>query len=184
MATHGWVTRLRIVSLILWYVVSVPARRLFKGPKRAVVTKAMLEDTSYAVWNAFVDLIANSFYQELTPRQRPAQLVFRYESEVQNGGHRQFFVNSEGEHLEETVAALDALGAACQARVLEQAVARWNWTQRLSPESVGDYAAEAAKGEFSDFDHAFADCEDREASLTQVLERHLAEHEAWYIVRT
>jgi hypothetical protein len=182
-SSHSWLTRQRIISLILWYVVSVPARRLFKVPKRAVVTKAMLDEASYAVWNAFVDLIANSFYQELTPRQRPAQLVFRYESEVQNGGHLQFFVNSEGEHLEETVAALDVLGAACQARVLAQAVARWNSAQRLSPEGLVDYVAEEAKREFRDFDDAFSNCEDCEASLTKVLERHLAEHEDWYIVR-
>jgi len=36
----------------------------------------------YAVWNAFVDLLANSTFGELNDTQRPAYFVFCYESEV------------------------------------------------------------------------------------------------------
>ena len=48
---------------------------------------------------------------DLTPEQRRAHLVFWYESEMQNGGHLQYFENRGAEHLEETVYALGLLGA-------------------------------------------------------------------------
>jgi len=47
----------------------------------------------HMVWNAFVDLIATEDYADLSPLQRKAHLVFWYESEVQNGGHGQYFEN-------------------------------------------------------------------------------------------
>ena len=56
-------------------------------------------------------------YEDLTPEQRRAHLVFWYESEVQNGGHLQYFENSGAEHLEETVYALGLLGAEGQQEV-------------------------------------------------------------------
>jgi hypothetical protein len=146
--------------------------------KRTALTKAALGENSYEVWNAFIDLIATSFEHELTPLQRSAQLVFRYESEVQNGGHLQFFSNGTGEDADETIAALDALGASAQARVLDQAVARWKAPPR--PEFVSDYSQVESKHEFQDLDRAFSDCP---SPLTEALERHLAEHEAEYVVR-
>jgi hypothetical protein len=130
----------------------------------------------YAVWNAFVDLIATSFDHELTPLQRSAQLVFRYESEVQNGGHLQFFVNSAGEYADETIAALDALGASAQARILERAVAQWKSVPRSEFVSLSEYSAMESKHEFIAFDREFD-------SVMGVLERHLDEHEAEYIVK-
>ena len=45
----------------------------------------------HLIWNAFIDLIAIEDYGDLSPIQRKAHLVFWYESEVQNGGHGQYF---------------------------------------------------------------------------------------------
>jgi hypothetical protein len=42
----------------------------------------------------------------LSAEQRPAHLVFWYESEVQNGGHFQYFENRGTEHLAATIEAL------------------------------------------------------------------------------
>lgn len=135
---------------------ALAVRRARGVSKRAVVTKADLKANRHAVWNAFIDLIATSFEHELTPLQRSAQLVFRYESEVQNGGHLQFFTNGTGEDADETITALDALGASAQARVLEQAVARWNSAPRLPAVSLSDYSAMESKHEFLDLDDAFS----------------------------
>ena len=101
------------------------------------------------------------------------------ESEVQNGGHLQFFVNGTGKYAGETIAALDALGASAQARVLEQAVARWNSVAQ-SPAERSAYAAMESKQEFLDLDRSFSNCA---SPLTEALERHLAEHETEYIIR-
>ena len=179
MAAASRIRFLRVAAFMLAHLTALAVRRARGVSKRAVVTKADLKTNRHAVWNAFIDLIATSFEHELTPLQRSAQLVFRYESEVLNGGHLQFFVNSTGEDADETIAALDALGASAQARVLEQAVARWNSVPR-PPADLRDYSAMERKHEFRCHDRAFSDCP---SPLTEALERHFAEHEAEYIIR-
>jgi hypothetical protein len=57
---------------------------------RILVTKAALRENDHADWNAFIQLLALTDYDELAPQQRAAHLVFWYESEVQNGGHLQY----------------------------------------------------------------------------------------------
>lgn len=180
MTVGDGVRRLRIFLFIVSHLASLASRRVRGVSKRAKVTEADINANPHTVWNKFVDLIATSFEHELTPRQRLAQLVFRYESEVQNGGHLQFFLNSAGEDADETVAALDALGAGCQARVLEQAAQVWRSAEREPLSSHNTYSHVASKGEFRGFDAAFSDCP---VPLIEVLERHLAEHETEYIVR-
>jgi len=45
------------------------------------------------VWNAFVDVLAMEEYADLDPVQRIPHLCFWYDSELQNGGHFQYFEN-------------------------------------------------------------------------------------------
>jgi len=52
--------------------------------------------------------------------------LFWYESEVQNGGHLQYFENCGTERLAETIAALGSLGAPCHQEVLREAGALWH----------------------------------------------------------
>src|SRR5436190_8323185 len=75
----------------------------------------------HVVWNAFVDLIATEDLSELSAIQRKAHLVFWYESEVQNGGHGQYFENVGVKRLSETIQALGELGLQCHAKVLSRA---------------------------------------------------------------
>lgn len=63
--------------------------------KVRTLMKQELEHSPWLVWNAFVDLLATEKYEDLSPEQRPAHLVFWYESEVQNGGHMQLFRESQ-----------------------------------------------------------------------------------------
>lgn len=56
-------------------------------------TKQEVDAEPFRFWNAFVNVLAMKDYDDLSPEQRPAHLVFCYESEVQNGGHFQYFVN-------------------------------------------------------------------------------------------
>jgi Domain of unknown function (DUF4375) len=148
--------------------------------KRVVVTKAALKENSRADWNAFVHLLATTDYGNLTALQRSAHLVFWYESEVQNGGHLQFFTNQPYERAKETILSLNVLGAPDHAQVLEQALARWSVAARLPPADFVEYSAVALEMEFEDLDRAFHDCR---VPLTNALERHFAEHEEGYIVR-
>ena len=72
---------------------------------------------------------------------------------------------------------MDALGASAQARVLERAIERWTSVAPRLPANLEEYSAMERTREFLDLDDAFSDCP---VSLTAVLERHLAEHEAEY----
>ncbi len=55
-------------------------------------------------------------------RDRVALCLHRLEAEVNNGGFHQFFLNSSGELVPETLEALTAIGANETRRLLEQAV--------------------------------------------------------------
>lgn len=147
---------------------------------RRQVSQGDLTENSQAVWNAFIDLLAMSNYEDLEDSQRPAHLIFWYESEVQNGGHLQYFLNRGTGHVPETIGSLRAFGALEQARVLERAASLWNAKLRLHPSDIEDYIDEALEFEFEDLDKGFGDCP---VDLTTVLERHLSGNESAFIVR-
>jgi hypothetical protein len=149
-------------------------------PKRVIVTKTALSQNSHADWNAFIGLLAMTDHDDLTTLQRSAHLVFWYESEVQNGGHLQFFLNQSDDRMEETVSSLNTLGAPAQAQVLEQALARWRGAARLPPADAMEYSAITFEMEFDDLDRAFHDCS---IPLIEILRRHFVAHEAEYIIR-
>ena len=149
-------------------------------PKRLPVTKKALEENAGAAWNAFIELVATTSYEDLTPAQRPAHLVFWYESEVQNGGHLQYFTNRGDERGDETIQSLRALGADAQARVLGQALASWRSAVRPVPADADEYVAIALGGEFDDLDKAFHECP---IQLIDALKRYFAHHESDFIAR-
>jgi hypothetical protein len=127
----------------------------------------------HIVWNAFVDLIATEDYADLSPVQRKAHLVFWYESEVQNGGHGQYFENQGVDRLRETVDALHELGLSCQARVLARAVAALSLAHRPA-----DWADSLPEELVEELDAAFHSC--RPEVITG-LKEHLRVHEAEYV---
>ncbi len=134
------------------------------------LTKAQVEAAPYEVWNAFVNLLWTERYEDLSPEQRPAQLVIQYEGEVQNGGHLQYFENHRGERLDETVSALSFLGASCQQQVLREAAALWRSRARQRIQTAQQFCDTALAGEFSELDRRFYACT---PSLEHYLESHL-----------
>lgn len=149
-------------------------------PIRKQISRDDLKNDPYTVWNAFIDLLAMSDHRDLQDSQRPAHLVFWYESEVQNGGHLQFVLNRGPELVPETVESLRMLGAEEQAKVLERAAALWNSKPRSNPSDVEDYIDEALEFEFEDLDSAFGNCP---VELTTILEKHLSENICEFNVR-
>jgi hypothetical protein len=137
------------------------------------LTKAAVESDPSQVWNAFVDVLAIEDYADLSPDQRPAHLVFWYESEVQNGGHYQYFENRGTEHLVATIEALGLLGALCHQRVLQEAGRAWLSVSRLPNETAEEFCDTALQGELEALDSRFHDCSPSiQASLETYLERH------------
>jgi len=95
-----------------------------KGP-RATVRRDRLPEAPHLAWNAYIDLLSSTGYDELTSIQRVAFLAFHYDSEVKSGGHTRYFRNQGADRLEETVAALGRLAAVRQQAVLERAGSMW-----------------------------------------------------------
>ena len=72
-----------------------------------------------------IDLLAFSEESELTDEQIPAWHAFWYESEVQNGGHMQYFLNRGTDEASRAVDSLRRLGANEFADTLSGALAQW-----------------------------------------------------------
>jgi hypothetical protein len=138
------------------------------------VNRAAIEVKPYEAWNAFVNLLSTEKYQDLNEVQRVAYLCFWYDSEVQNGGHLQYFENRGTAFLRETLAALAALGADCQRQILDAAglLITMNESER-GIETVDDYVGAARDGRFAAFDSAYYACKpDVESLLAGYFERN------------
>lgn len=140
---------------------------------RRELTQRQVESEPHLVWNAFVNLLALSEHEYLAPEQRAAHWVFGYESEVQNGGHLQYFENRGTQHLAVTIEALGLLGAHGQQQVLQAAGALWLSRPRPRIETVAEYCEKALEGEFDSLDARFHECS---PPLVECLEAHLREH--------
>ncbi len=149
--------------------------------KTRTLTKREVEAEPYRVWNAYVDLLAMEDYRDLAPEQRAAYLVFWYESEVQNGGHLQYFENRGTKHLAATVEALGSLGASCQQQVLREAGDLWQSRERQRIQTVEEYRETALEGEFDAFDSRFHACS---PTLQQSLEAYLEGHQSSFVTVT
>lgn len=155
---------------------------------RKVVSLALLQRNPFAIQNAFVSLIGMTDYAVLRPEQRFAHLAFRYDSEVQNGGHLQYLINllievgpmNADVRVRETVHALSQVRASIQAEILTFALERWSSRPRSLPIDVEAYVNEALSAEFEDCDSRYYKCipttQDR-------LEAFLYDNEALFIIR-
>ena len=140
--------------------------------------KLEVDAEPYLVWNAFVDILAMGDEADLSPEQRPAQFVFWYESEVQNGGHFQFFENWGAKHLAVTIDALGLLGAICQQQILREAGDVWLSRSRPRVLSVKEFCDTALDSEFEAYDSQFYSCS---PSLQQILEAYLESHQSLFV---
>lgn len=142
------------------------------------VSKQEAEAYPHRIWNAFVELVGTHEYEDLSGEQRPAHLVFWYESEVQNGGHLQYFENRGVERVEETIASLGKMAAFCQQQVLREAFDLLLSRQRERIRTVEEYVSAALKDDFGQLDRRFYSCS---PSLQSCLEDYLAGHQSSFI---
>jgi len=145
---------------------------------RRQLSKQLVAREPWARWNAFVDLLATEDFDALEPVQRVAYLVFWYDSEVQTGGHLQYFENEAGRRADEAILALQSMGGACQADILAAALLIWSRVDRTPPETVEEYIENALNGEFDDFDARYAECD---PSVLMLLEGYLDRHETDFL---
>ncbi len=149
------------------------------------LSKSEVEKTPYLVWNSFIHLIALSEYKDLTNVQMAASLTFNYDSEVQNGGHLQYFENTaklypNKEHLliDATLDALKVIGAIEQENILSSASKKYYSQERMHPKTVGEYCETALEDEFGDFDNGYYETD---PNITSLLEKYLEAHLAEFV---
>ena len=144
-------------------------------PRR--LTKAQVEADPNLIWNTFVEIMLEK-YADLTPEQRVPHLAFRYDGEVNNGGHELFLETEPMAHWQETSQALEKLGALEQKELLDEAILKVR-------AKIGDI--ELSSNEMFDvlldLDFSLVDCDYYilEPSTADLLEKHLNENLDRYI---
>ncbi len=125
-------------------------RRLRYGPNGRMATQLSL-----VPWNDFIASIMIHELSEIDVEKRPAFLIFWYCAEVNNGGHLQYFLNRAQDPFEETIKAIEDLGAFEAAQRLRQAVSTWQTQELAAPNTTEDYISQALEGAFEAYDRAF-----------------------------
>ena len=138
---------------ILWGRMPLPKPKVIRK-----VYRSDLDQEPYLIWNSFIDLIAVTDYEDLSEIQRIAHLAFLYESEVQNGGHLQYFENRGVGQIGETLDALERLGAICHRTVLQAASEGIASDPRGKILTIEEYIRRASEGEYDEYDLAYAEC--------------------------
>jgi hypothetical protein len=148
--------------------------------KRRVVSRSGSDQFLGLAWNAMIDLCAMEPTNRLSPIQRTAAFAFWYMSEVNNGGHFQYFVNRHADPHLEVVDALRVIGAQHSARVLLEALEQLGPDrppQRLT--DVAHYLRVERELDLSRFDTMWGAEGDRE--INQRLEDYLRHHEDEFV---
>lgn len=92
----------------------------------------------------------------------PQRLVFAvvwYESEVNNGGHDQFFTNSTGIVWKDAIEALEIIGGSSRAAILHEAARRIGGSPSFDRDKRIDQV-ESSGADFEDLDSKFYDLDD------------------------
>ena len=134
------------------------------------LSKTTIEERPWEIWNSFIDLIATENYDDLDPIQQVAHLCFWYDSELQNGGHLQYFENRGTNLLQATLDSLQKLGAGDQFNVLQKASELYLSIPRHKIETVEEFVDTALEGEYDDFDSEYYDCT---PEITNLLDDYL-----------
>ncbi|MCX7923108.1 MAG: DMP19 family protein [Clostridia bacterium] len=119
------------------------------------LNKLNVEKEPYLVWNAFINVIGLEEYNDLNEIQRIPHLCYWYDSEVNNGGHLQYFENCGISRLKETIAALEVLGAIEQANILKEASDKYMKKRRNPIRTVFEFVKKASEGEYEEYDNRF-----------------------------
>ena len=147
-------------------------------PYKQALSKDELIKEPYLAWKAFISIVGEALYDELSPVQQVAHLGYWYDAEIYSGGHLGYLRGGMVEYIPLTILALPFLGAEAHAAVLKEG---WDRAQ-ARPELVDpnrSHSELARACPFDDIDHAYARCK---PTLDELLHRYLDEHLADFIV--
>lgn len=140
---------------------------------------AIGDPTAFAV--ALSDLVCPRCYADglhsLTPPEQVAFHVDELEREINNGGFFQFFGNSSGAHVPETIAALETIGAQRMAALVREALAHFPGgappADQAERGTVLEGVPDAVRAAWSGLDDKFYAYPD---DLTALMRRYVAAH--------
>jgi hypothetical protein len=132
-------------------------------------------------WNAMVDLCAMEPLETCSPIQRKAALLFWYQSEVNNGGHFQYFMNRSDYPHREVLALLRELGASRSAAALKGALGRVESILPMIALDYESYVEREHQVDLNSFDMEWGICGNKEvhACLSALLKEHEGEFVQW-----
>ena len=142
------------------------------------VSRRAFEEFDGIRWNTMNDMCALSELNDLTPTQRVAHLVYWYMSEVENGGHYQYFLNKVHFDHDEVIRALEAVGATEQVTILGDSLTTVRASTLGAPQTVEEYLEGEEEADLSLYDTAFFACH---RSVFQCLQDYLDKHEEEFI---
>jgi hypothetical protein len=145
------------------------------------LAKKEADNKPYLVWNAFIQLISQSNFRDLDDVQSVALFAFWYDSEVQNGGHLQYFENKfkrfqnrEQLLITTTLKALKILGAKEQSDILTAASEKYLSQVRKHPTNIEEFCILELEDEFGEYDQRYYKCSpDMNSFLENYLQNHL-----------
>jgi len=150
--------------------------------KPRAIKQAEVDEFPHIIWNTFIDMVAGGAAAEMNDIQRNAALCFEYDSEVQNGGHLQYFENTARSGFadyEDVVKALQWIGAGQQADVLSKAIALWKLETRGLTRDIYEFSDRALEGRYDALDDKYCDCE---PEVMQLLETMLEEYQDEFVI--
>ncbi|HEX3864405.1 MAG TPA: DMP19 family protein [Stellaceae bacterium] len=116
-------------------------------------------------------------FAELSPPERVFGVIWELESEVNNGGFQQYFLNSSGACVPEVVGALKAIAANKAAELVERAIETVGpgiqWADHEARQEKIDVLPEATLDALDKLDQAFMAYPD---NLTALLYEYVCDH--------
>jgi len=116
-----------------------------------VSASALRDDPSARLW-ALIEHIAAHPAAASDAELQAFSAAYLYDAEVLNGGHLQYFQNHGLAHAPSALLALQAIGAAAQARILREAMSAMRVSPIAAVGSLEDYAELAKADHFSEQD--------------------------------
>lgn len=146
---------------------------------RRELTNDQLTKEPWMVWNSFVDLLAMEKYEDLSPVQQIASSIFWYDSEIQNGGHLQYFLNQGSDHVKKTLNALKSLGNIEFHELLKNALSKYDSLDLTGVDDIEDYIEEALEDHFGEIDEEYHSIE---PTIHSILEKYLERNRNEFIL--
>ena len=145
---------------------------------RRKLTRKEAKEKEYLIWNAFVDLVTMEKECNLSEIQMHGKRAFDYDSEIQNGGHLQYFENYKHKDHNQVIESLLELNEIKQANLLEQALAIYNKKERPIIKDSIEYSKIALEGEFDELDLQYYK---ENPPLTEFMEEYIHIHSNQFV---